>query len=104
MTGYCTPDCSDPLCPCGPGDDPRAELAREAGADWYIDSKGQRHDLHYEPWWGNLSSDVLMDLVHDCKSEEASNINNLGTQAQIGYLSEFLTEAELRDYIREAYP
>lgn len=42
----------------------------------------------------NISSDELDSLVHQFKSQEATNINNQGVKAQLNYLR---NECELTD-------
>ena len=45
---------------------------------------------------GDLQVDVLDELVHECASKPASDINNAGLEAQITFLLEQLGEQHLR--------
>ena len=48
-----------------------------------------------------IPSEKLDGLVHDCKSQEASSLNNAGTTSQLQYLKENfgLTDKDILDHI-----
>lgn len=50
-----------------------------------------------------LDEGALDELVHDCKSSEAADINNSGFDGQIEYLIESgMTEKDIREAIAKA--
>lgn len=51
--------------------------------------------------FGESSSELLDELVHDAKSEEAASINNEGLQSQVDYLLESgYSEQEIREMLK----
>lgn len=48
-----------------------------------------------------ISSEDLDDLVHDCVSQQASDINNGGLSAQIEYLNREIGVDELAVWMRQ---
>lgn len=55
-----------------------------AGTVWLVDDDG--HEVRLKDLAPDDRTDLLDELVHDAKGEEAAAINNAGEAAQLAYL------------------
>jgi len=76
------------------------EAAREAGREHAEACFAEitRKSAEFDAFCGELRQEILDELVHDAKSEEASAINNDGKNAQVQYL---LDTGFTRELLRE---